>query len=159
LATILMVAALILSFIPIMPGPVLVWGVATLFAAANNFHRMTVPAVIVATAFMVIGSTSDLWLKLFGVRTGGLSCLAAVGGFLGGLAGTFIPIPVVGTMIGAVVGSALVEMLRLGELREAYRAGRIALKMILIGYVVQLVASIAIFAVYVVSVQSTSPTI
>lgn len=158
LATILMIATVVLSFIPILPGPVLAWAVASIFGAVEGFQRMTPVAVLVATLIMVVGATSDFWLRWFGIRTGGLSCRTTLGGFIGAMVGTAaIPIPVLGTLIGAVAGSALIELLRLGQMREAMRAGRVAAKMFVVGYVVQVVTTVAIFAVYAVSVVSTRP--
>jgi uncharacterized protein YqgC (DUF456 family) len=157
IATILMVGALILAFVPIMPGPILVWSVAIVFAVIEGFQRMTPVAAIAATIVMILGSTSDLWMNLFGVRSGGLSCLSSIGAFIGGLAGTFfIPIPVVGTIIGSVSGAVLVELVRIRELRRAIRAGQTTAKMMAISYGVQLSASIIIFVVYIISIQTTA---
>lgn len=156
IATILMIGTVVLAFIPIMPGPVLAWAVAIVFAIATNFERMTPVATVAATGIMLLGSTSDLWMNFFGVRTGGLSCLSSIGAFIGGLVGTFfIPIPVVGTIIGSVAGAALVELVRLRELRRAVRAGQTTARMMAISYGVQLAATILIFVIYIVSVQST----
>lgn len=156
LATILMIAGLILSFIPVMPGPALMWAIAVIFAVLEGFERMTPLATIVVTAIMLVGSASDLWLPLFGIRTRGVSCQSTLGAIVGGILGTFfIPIPVLGTLIGSVAGALLVEFIRLRELRQALNAGRHAIKMYVLSYVVQFVASIAIFIVYVISVQST----
>lgn len=156
ISAVLMIAALILSFVPIMPGPVMVWAVAIIFAVAEGFERMTPVAVLVATLVMLLGSASDLWLPLFGIRTGSLSCLSTVGAFAGGMIGTFfIPVPIIGTLIGSVLGALLVEFTRGREMRRAIRAGKTAARNYLLSYVVQLVASIIIFVVYVVSVQTT----
>jgi uncharacterized protein YqgC (DUF456 family) len=154
-ATILMIGALILSFVPILPGPVLVWAVSTLFAVLDGFARMSATAVLVSTAIMIAGATSDFWLPAFGVRTGGLTCLSAVGAFVGGIVATpLIPVPIFGTLIGMVLGAALVELVRLKQIGRAVAAGRVALKLYVASYLVELAASIAIFVVFIVSVQS-----
>ena len=156
-ATVLMIATVILAFIPIMPGPMLAWAVSIIFAIAEGFERMTPPAVIAATVVMLLGSTSDYWMNIFGVRSGGLSCLSSIGAFIGGLVGTFfIPIPVVGTLLGSVGGAVLVELVRLRQLRQAVRAGQTTAKMMAISYVVQLSATLIIFVIYVVSLQTTA---
>ena len=154
LATLLMIAALILSFVPILPGPLLVWAVTIIFAVIEGFQRITPAAAIGATAIMVLGSASDLWLPIFGIRTGGLTCLSTIGAFIGGFIGTFA-FPILGTLIGSVAGALLVELFRFREVQKALRAGTTAAKMYVLGYIVQLVASVAIFAVYVVSLQTT----
>lgn len=154
LATLLMIAALILSFVPILPGPLLLWAVTIIFAAVEGFQRITPVAAIGATGVMVLGSASDLWLPIFGIRTGGLTCLSTVGAFVGGFIGTFA-FPILGTLIGSVAGALLVELVRFRQLPKAVRAGTTAAKMYVLSYVIQLVSSFAIFAVYVVSLLST----
>ena len=157
IATILMIATVVLAFIPVMPGPMLAWAVSVIFAVVEGFQRMTPVAVVAVTVVMLLGSTSDLWMNFFGVRTGGLSCLSSIGAFVGGLIGTFfIPIPVVGTLLGSVGGAMLVELVRLRQLRHAVRAGQTTAKMMAISYAVQLSATLIIFVIYVVSLQTTA---
>lgn len=155
-ATILMIAGLALAFVPIMPGPVLMWAIAVIFAVLNGFQRMTPAAVLVVTLLMIAGSASDLWLPLLGIRTGGLTCLSSIGALIGGLVGSFvIPIPLVGTLVGAAAGAVLVELTRRREFKQAVGAGKTAFRNVLLSYIVQLIASFAIFAVYIVSLQTT----
>ncbi len=155
-ATIGMVAALILSFIPVLPGPVLVWAVAIIFGISEGFHRITPVAGIVMTLIMIAAVGSDLWLPLLGVKTGGVTCLGAVGSFIGGAIGTFlIPIPLLGTLIGCVIGALLFELMRYRELRKALQAGQSAAKMFILGYVLEVAASVGIFIVYLISVATS----
>jgi uncharacterized protein YqgC (DUF456 family) len=78
--------------------------------------------------------TSDLWLPLAGVKTGGLTCLASIGSLIGGFIGTFvIPIPILGTLIGCVIGALVVELVQARRVRQALQAGRTAFKMFVLG--------------------------
>jgi hypothetical protein len=156
LATGLMVVALLLAFIPVLPGPVLVWGVAIAFGYLNGFQRFTTISAILVTALMIGGVTNDFWLPLLGARTMGLSWQASVGSFIGGFIGTFfLPIPVIGTLVGCVAGALILELARLRQMRGALQAGQSALKMFILSYIVEIAASVAIFAVYMVSILST----
>lgn len=155
-ATIGMVVSLILAFIPLMPGPLLLWGVGMIFGISEGFQRLTPAAGVVMTLLMVVSVTNDFWLPMFGVRTGGLTCLGAVGSFVGGIVGSFlIPIPILGTIIGAVAGAALLEVVRFREIGRGLQAGQSALKLVLLGYAVNIIMSIAIFVVYLVSIITT----
>ncbi len=155
-ATIGMVVALVIAFVPLSPGPAVLWGVAILFGASEGFHRLTPIAAALITLLMVIGATNDLWLPRFGVRTGGLTCLGTIGSFVGGIIGSIlIPIPIVGTIIGAMVGAALLEVLRFREYQRGLQAGRSALKIIMIGYGINILTSIGIFAIYLISLATT----
>lgn len=154
--TILLIIAFILSFIPIMPGAMLVWGVAIVTALLDGFVHITPLAAIIFTLLMIVNVTSDVWLPMLGVRTSGLTCLGAVGSFIGGLVGTFvIPLPILGTLIGTVIGALAVELLYFGEMRKAVRAGRVALQLFIVGYILEIAASAAIVLVFLVSLGSS----
>jgi uncharacterized protein YqgC (DUF456 family) len=154
--TILMVGALVLSFIPVLPGNVIVWGAAIGFGVADQWQRFTPAAGVVTTVLMIVGVTSDFWLPLLGMKTGGLTCLSAIGSLIGGIIGTVvIPLPICGTLIGAVAGALLVELVRYRELRRAFRAGQTTAKMFVVGWVLESAISIAIFGVYLVSLATT----
>ncbi|MBZ0280316.1 MAG: DUF456 domain-containing protein [Anaerolineae bacterium] len=151
-ASVMMVVALVLAFIPLLPGPVLVWAVAIIFGVLDGFQYLSPAAAIITTILMLIGVTCDWWLAIFGIKTGGMSCMATIGSFAGGFLCTFlIPIPVVGTLIGCVLGALLFELARFREIRKALQAGQSAAKMFILSYVVELAASVAIAVTFFVS--------
>lgn len=154
--TILMVGALVVSFIPILPGTVIVWLAAMAFGLVNQWTRFTPAAGVIATLLMIFSVSSDFWLPALGVKTGGLTCLGAIGSLVGGLVGTFlIPLPICGTLIGAVVGALLVEAIHFRNMQKALQAGQSAATMFVLGYLVEAGSSIAVFIVYVVSLATT----
>jgi len=154
--TMLMVGALVVSFIPILPGTVIVWLAALAFGLVDGWTRFTPAAGVIATAIMIFSVSSDFWLPAMGVKTGGLTCLGAIGSLVGGLVGTFvIPLPICGTLIGAVAGALLVELIHFRQLNKAVQAGRAAATLFLVGYAVEAACSIAVFVVYVVSLATT----
>lgn len=156
IALVLMVIGVFLSLIPLIPGPLIVWGIGTLFAFLNDFERVTYLSVGLMTLLMVIGSTAEFWMPAFGLKAQGGSCLTSLGSLGGGIIGTFvIPIPILGSVIGAVVGALLVEMMRVGELKGALTAGRRAFELYLLSMVVEVTASGAILVVFVVSLRIT----
>jgi uncharacterized protein YqgC (DUF456 family) len=154
--TILMVGALIVSFIPILPGTVIVWIAAMAFGVLNQWVRFTPLAGVVATVLMIFSVSSDFWLPALGVKTGGLTCLGAIGSLIGGFIGTFfIPLPICGTLIGAVIGALAIELIHFRNLGKAMQAGQSTAKLFIIGYIIESVSSITVFVVYVVSLAST----
>jgi uncharacterized protein YqgC (DUF456 family) len=151
-----MLIALVLAFVPMMPGALLVWGVGIAFGFVEGWQRVTVASGIVMSLLMVVAVSSDFWLPLMGVKTGGLTCLGAVGGLVGGLFGTiFIPIPVVGTLLGSVIGTLAVELIRFRQLHKALQAGQTAAKMFALGYVIEVGASAAIAATFFISLLTS----
>lgn len=156
ISVIVMVLGVILAFVPILPGALIVWAIGIVSAWLTQFERVTPIAAIVMTILMVISMSSDYWLPMLGVKTSGLSCLSAIGSIIGGLIGTFvIPIPIVGTLIGTVLGALILEYVVLREKTRALRAGQVALKLFVIGYILELVMVFAIVAVFLVSIAST----
>lgn len=151
-----MVIGVILAFIPVLPGALIVWAIGVVSAYLDQFDRITPAAAIAMTVIMVISLSSDFWLPMLGVKTSGLTCLSAIGSFVGGLLGTFfIPIPIVGTLIGTVLGALIIEYVAIREKARALRAGQTALRLFIVGYILELVSVFAIFGVFIVSIATT----
>jgi hypothetical protein len=154
---ILMGVALLISLIPYIPGPAVLWAIGVIYALVNDFERVTIPAVIVMSLFMVIGSTTEIWLRYLGLQHRGGSCWGTLGSILGGILGTFmIPVPILGTLIGAILGALLVEFMRVGQVHHAYLAGRAVLETYLVGIVVEFGMSLGIFITFLVSLWLTA---
>src|SRR3954449_6495194 len=110
IAGILMVIALFASLLPFLPGPFILWLISIIYGILTGFQHLTVLSAVVITALMLIATTKDIWMPIVGMKTSNISCSTAIGMFLGGTIGTFaIPIPIVGTLIGAIVGAVLLE--------------------------------------------------
>lgn len=155
-AIVAMLIVLPLSLTPFIPGPATIWAIGVVFAVLDGFHRATPAAIIVMTLLMVIGSTTEIWMPLFGLQSRGMSCLSVVGSLFGSIFGTvLIPIPIVGTIVGAMAGSLLVEFIRVGDVRKAMQAGRSAFGLYLIGFAVELVTCIIMVGVFLVSLWTT----
>ena len=149
---ILMILGIFIALIPIMPGSLVVWAIALVAGIIDGFTRITPTAMIVMTAIMLISQLSDLWLPLIGVQTGGLSCAASLGSFVGGIVGTIlIPIPLLGTLIGCVAGALIVDYLQRQQFGSAINAGRQAANLFAIGYAIRFISSLGILVVYIVS--------
>ena len=156
LALIAMCVVLVISIVPFVPGPILMWLVMLAFGFANEFERLHLIAFALATILMLIGSTSDLWMPILGIRTHGASCWGTIGTLIGGLIGTFIiPIPILGTIIGSVIGALLFEFIRVGEVRIAVKSGALALKLFIYGLIAEYTISVMMLIVFLLSVWFT----
>ncbi len=145
-----MIVMLVLTLIPYLDGPLFIWGLALLYAVLSGL--VPGPAMLIMTLLMLAGVTSEYWLPIFGLRIEGMSCLGAVGSFVGGILGTlFIPLPILGTIIGMVAGAMLVEFARLRQLRRSLQAGKAALKLYLLGVVVEISFGLVILLVFIIS--------
>ncbi len=150
---ILMIIGVFLSLIPVLPGSLVVWLIALAAGLIDNFQRITPPAFVVMTIIMVVSQLSDFWLPFFGVRAGGLTCAASIGSIIGGMVGTFIiPIPLIGTLLGAVAGALVVDFIQRQNVDTAVIAGKEAARLFAIGYAVRFISSAMLFVVFVISV-------
>lgn len=154
---ILLLIALFISVVPFIPGPMLVWIILVVFGYATDFTRFPLVSVGIVSVLMIFGSTSDMWLRMFGMQSRGGSCWGVLGSFFGGTIGSFlIPIPILGTLTGAILGALLVELMRAREMQMAFQAGRSVLEMYLVNVVVEMGISLAMFAVFLISLWATA---
>jgi hypothetical protein len=70
----------------------------------------------------VVATTADIWASSFGAKVGGASGWSVVVGLVAGLVG-FIVFSLPGAIIAAILGVLLTEILRLGDWRQALKAG------------------------------------
>lgn len=74
-----------------------------------------------------------------------------------GIMGTFlIPIPILGTLIGAVLGALVIELLYHREAPKAFQAGRAVIETYLISIVVGFCMSACILATFLASIWWTA---
>ena len=151
----LMVIGLLLAFVPVVPASALQWAIAMLFGALTQFTRVTIPAAVIMTLLMLAGSTSGLWLPFFGMKGKGVSCLGLIAFMIGCVAGVVIPIPILGSIIGGIVAVVIVEFARVGTWRAALSGGQAALRVMILGFVLEFVFGLAIFVTFLVSLATT----
>lgn len=161
ITVVLMGASLLLIVIPPVPVGALEWAIAIVFGLATGFTRLTPAAALIITLLMIAGVTSDFWLPALGFRTGGadaISCWGMVAFFIGMIVGGIvIPIPVIGSFIGAIGGVMLVEYAQLREAKRAFDSGGKALRMLIYSMVAEFIFAAAIVAVTLISIATTAP--
>ncbi|MCA9969949.1 MAG: DUF456 domain-containing protein [Anaerolineales bacterium] len=110
--------------IPVIPGTLLIWMGSLVYAWHVGFTTFGIGILLILTLIALVTGTVDLWLPLLGARGGGASGRALLFGTLGALVGTFaIPIPIVGTVAGYVLGLILGEYQKHGNWELARKAG------------------------------------
>lgn len=156
IAGVLMVGVLIASILPFIPGPFVLWLIALGYGILTNFEHLTPLALVVITVMMLVATSKDIWMPIVGMKTYGVSCSSAFGMMTGGLVGTFvIPVPLLGTLIGAIVGAVIMELLNVGDTSKALRAGGVAFKAFILGMITEFGFNLLIVAMFFTSVLST----
>lgn len=137
---------LIGAVVPVLPGPVFIWLGVFLWAWADGFVRIGWPTLVILAVLTIVAWGADIGLSALSSRRAGAgwrSLLFAIGGGLaGGAIGT--PIPIIGNLVGAVVGS--IAALWYGEYRAkgTREAATRAVRSYVSGYVAAMVIELAV---------------
>ena len=122
LFTVIWLAALVATFIPIVPATIIIWGAALLHAVLTGFQPISwgflVGLGVLAVAAMLVDNLAAAW----GAAKFGGSRAAAWGALAGGLVGLLLgPL---GFMIGPFLGAVIAELIVTHKsLLEAVRSG------------------------------------
>ena len=114
-----MLVGLLSLVIPGMPGLVVIWVAALVYALLTGFSAWWVWVIfIVITLLMIVGNLADNVIMGAGAREKGASWWAIGGSFLAGFIASFFLTPIGGLLV-MLAGLFLVEVIRLKNWREA----------------------------------------
>jgi len=153
ISALVILAGILGVLIPVLPGLLLCWAGVLLWALLGDAGAAGWAVLGVATAVAVAGAVVKyLWpgrrLKSTGVPTASL----VAGGVLGVIG--FFVVPVVGLVLGFVLGIWLAERTRLGAGR-AWPSTRQALAAVGLSMLVEFAAALGIAAVWLLAVLAT----
>jgi uncharacterized protein YqgC (DUF456 family) len=146
-ALVLMFIGLLGVILPLVPGILLVYLAALLYAVIEGFAKIGPITLAVLTVLAVVGVTADIWVSSLGAKVGGASVWALLGGLVLGLVGLiFFSLP--GAIVGAVAGVIAVEMWRVGDWQKVLKSGGGWLIGWLLSTVVQLSIALIMIAIF-----------
>lgn len=121
LALALMLAGVVGTFLPVLPGAALVFGGMLLAAWIDDFQRigwitLAILGVLTALVFVI-----DAVAAVLGAKRVGASRLAIVGATVGTIVGLFFGI--VGLLLAPFAGAVLGELIARGRIEHATRVG------------------------------------
>jgi uncharacterized protein len=120
-ASVIIIVGLVGTVVPGLPGTILIFLGALLYAVLEGFQAVGWPTLLVLGLLTAAATTADLWATSVGARLGGASGWSIVGGLVGGLVGLlFFTLP--GAILGALAGVLAVEILRARDWRQALKA-------------------------------------
>ena len=122
LTSLLMLVGLIGTVLPIIPGTILIFAGALLYALVERFQAVGWPTIVVLGVLAAVATTADLWASSIGAKLGGASGWSVLIGLVAGLVGLVV-FSLPGAIIGAVLGVLLTEIVRVGDWRLALKAG------------------------------------
>ena len=155
LSTIVLVIAFLIALVgligtvlPVIPGTILIFAGALLYAFVDGFQVVGWPTLVVLGVLTAVATTADLWATSVGAKIGGASGWSVVIGLLAGLVG-FVVFNLPGAIIGAVLGVLLTEIVRVRDWKQALKAGSGWLVGWILSTVVQLGIGLVMVAILV----------
>jgi uncharacterized protein YqgC (DUF456 family) len=151
-ALVLMFVGLLGVILPLVPGIVLVYLAALLYAVIEGFAKIGPITLAVLTVLAVVGVTADIWVSSLGAKVGGASVWALLGGLTLGLVGlVFFSLP--GAIVGSVAGVVAVELWRVGDWEKVLKSGAGWLIGWLLSTIVQLSIALIMIAIFLWQVR------
>ena len=148
LTFLIMLVGLIGTVLPIIPGTILIFAGALLYALVDGFQVVGWPTLVVLGILAAVATTADLWASSIGAKIGGASGWSVVIGMLAGLVG-FVIFTLPGAIIGAILGVLLTEIVRVGDWKQALKAGSGWVVGWILSTVVQLGIGLIMVAIFV----------
>ena len=147
-ALIVMLVGIIGTVVPVVPGTVLIFLAALVYAVLDRFQAVGWHWLVLLGLLAAVATTADIWASTVGAKLGGASGWSAVAGLAGGLIG-FVVLNLPGAIFGAIAGVLISEIVRVGDWRHALKAGSGWLVGWLVSTVVQLGAGLTMVAIFV----------
>ncbi len=93
--------------VPILPGILLIWLTVLAYAIVEGFSSIDWVTFVTISLIALVTGTADIWMALFGAKSGGASFLSMVYGVIGAIIGFFVLgaiAPLVGSLFGGILG-------------------------------------------------------
>ena len=111
-------------------GNFIILGVAIMVALVTKFSLISLWALVIMAAAVVLGEIIEALLSSLMARRYGASKWGMLGAFVGGIAGAIVGTPilpligsVIGSFLGAAVGAVLFEYIHLRQMHTSMPAG------------------------------------
>ncbi len=121
LTLLIMLVGVIGTVLPVLPGTILIFAAALIYAIVEGFQAVGWPTLMVLGLLAAIATSADLWASTVGAKLGGASGWSIVMGLVGGIVGFFF-FTLPGAIMGAIVGVLITEIVRAGDWKKALKA-------------------------------------
>ena len=149
LVGLIMLVGLAGMIVPVLPGMAVIWVGALVYGVVGGFGVWGPWLFAAITLLTIAGYGVQLLLTHLGALHTGASWQALLASLALGTIGFFL-VPIVGALLGAVLGLFIVEYRRRKDAREAWQATRGALVGYLLGFGLELVVGLMMIGLWVV---------
>jgi uncharacterized protein YqgC (DUF456 family) len=140
-AAVVMAVGLVGTIVPLVPGLPLIWLAALGYGLAGDFGPSGAVAMAAITFLLVLGVAAKYLLASRGATSSGAPRSTILAGALLGFAGFFV-VPVIGFILGAVLGVLLAERRRLNDWARGWESTKGVLVGFGIGVVLEVLAGL-----------------
>lgn len=154
LVGLVMIVGIVGILLPVLPGLLLIWAAGLWWTIADGGGATRWAVLGVLTVLLAVGTVTKYILPARSAGARGAPVTTLVIGALGAIVGFFV-IPIVGVVVGGVLGIYLAEYVRLRQPGRAWTSTRAALVAIGIGLLVELTAGVLMFGVWLLGVWVT----
>lgn len=154
LVGLVMVAGIVGILLPVLPGLLLIWAAGLWWAIADGGGPARWTTFGVMTVLLAVGTTAKYVLPARSAAARGAPLATLAVGGIGAVIGFFV-IPIIGLIVGGVLGIYLAEVVRLREAGRAWDSTRAALVAIGVGMLIELTAGLLMFGVWLTGVWIT----
>lgn len=123
LVSLLFFIGFLASFLPILPGTVIIWAGIVIHKLWMGPASITWLQVGLATLLMAVSILADYIFTAWGAKRFGASWRGGAGAILGGIIALFIPPQLITLIVGPFLGAVLAELLGGNHTRGSFRAG------------------------------------
>jgi uncharacterized protein YqgC (DUF456 family) len=151
IAAVAVVVGVIGVLIPMLPGLLLCWAGVAVWAVFGGHGATGWVVGIAATIVLGLGFAAKYLVPGRNLKRAGVSNLTLLFGGIGGIIGFFV-IPVVGLVVGFVLGVFLTELARRGDSGPAWQATKHALKAAGVSMLIELATALLIAGIWLAGV-------
>ena len=154
LVGLLMLVGVVGTVVPLLPGLVLVWAAGLVWVLADGGGVVRWATLAVLTVLLVVGMVAKYVLPGRRAAAEGAPFSTLAVGVVGMVVGFFV-IPVVGLLVGGLLGVFLAELVRLRTASAAWVSTRGVLVAVGIGTLIEIACGLLMIAVWLVGVVAT----
>ncbi len=154
LVGLVMVAGIVGILLPVLPGLLLIWAAGLWWTIADGGGPARWTVLAVMTGLLAVGTIAKYVLPARSAAGRGAPFGTLAVGAVGAVIGFFV-IPIVGVIVGGVLGIYLAEYARLRAPGPAWDSTRAALVAIGVGLLIELTAGVVMFGVWLLGVWVT----
>ena len=154
LVGLVMLVGVVGTVVPLLPGLLLVWAAGLVWVVADGGGFVRWGTLAVLTVLLAVGMVAKYVLPGRRAAADGAPVSTLAIGVVGMVVGFFV-IPVVGLLVGGLLGVFLAELVRLRTASAAWASTRGVLVAVGIGALVEIACGLLMIAVWLVGVVAT----